>query len=47
MSYRLTTLNLQNRNVLDYLTLAVRAHRTGTPAPSLLLKSATQAALAA
>lgn len=32
----LTTLNLQKRNVLDFLTLALRAHRTGTMAPSLL-----------
>jgi transposase len=32
----LTTLNLQKRNVLDFLTLALRAHRAGTVAPSLL-----------
>ena len=31
----LTTLNLQKRNVLDFLTLALRAHRTGTTPPSL------------
>lgn len=32
----LTSLNLQKRNVLDFLTLALRAHRTGRRAPSLL-----------
>ena len=31
-----TTLNLQKRNVLDFLTQALRAHRTGGPVPSLL-----------
>jgi transposase len=31
-----TTLKLQNRNVLDFFTLAIRAHRTGGAAPSLL-----------
>lgn len=31
-----TTLKLQKRNVLDFLTLAIRAHRTGGAAPSLL-----------
>lgn len=30
------TLKQQNRNVLEYLTAAVRAHRRGLPAPSLL-----------
>ena len=37
----LTTLNLQKRNVLDFLTLALRAHRTGTAAPSLLPQQST------
>lgn len=32
----LTSLNLQHRNVLDFLTDALRAHRTGTTPPSLL-----------
>lgn len=32
----LTSLNLQQRNVLDFLTDALRAHRTGTTPPSLL-----------
>lgn len=31
-----TTLRSQNRNVLEYLTQACRATRTGSPAPSLL-----------
>jgi transposase len=31
-----TTLALQERNVLDYLTELLRAHRRGLPAPSLL-----------
>ena len=42
----LTTLNLQKRNVLDFLTLALRAHRTGTRPPSLLPQPAAQLALA-
>lgn len=32
----LTTLNLQKRNVLDFLTRVMRAHRAGTALPSLL-----------
>jgi transposase len=32
----LTSLNLQHRNVLDFLTDALRAHRTGATRPSLL-----------
>jgi transposase len=32
----LTSLNLQHRNVLDFLTDALRAHRAGTAPPSLL-----------
>jgi transposase len=41
-----TSLNLQQRNVLDFLTQAVRAHRTGTAAPSLLPQKARLAAAA-
>jgi transposase len=43
----LTSLNLQKRNVLDFLTLALRAHRTGGCAPSLLPQQAAPLALAA
>lgn len=35
-----TTLRLQRRNVLDYVTAACAAHRRGQPAPSLLPPSA-------
>jgi transposase len=35
-----TSLNLQQRNVLDFLTQAVHAQRTGTAAPSLLPQKA-------
>lgn len=42
-----TTLTLQKRNVLDFLTRALRAHRTGTPAPSLLPGAVDQLAPAA
>jgi hypothetical protein len=41
-----TFLNLQQRNVLDFLTQAVRAHRTGTAAPSLPPQKARLAAAA-
>lgn len=43
----LTTLNLQKRNVLDFLTRAMRAHREGTAPPSLLPGIALQPACAA
>lgn len=42
----LTTLNLQHRNVLDFLTDALRAHRTGATPPSLLPNAQTVARLA-
>jgi transposase len=43
-----TTLDLQGRNVLEFLTECLRAHRGGLPAPSLLPGMTTaQAALAA
>jgi transposase len=42
------TLKLQRRNVLEYLTDALRAHRRGLPAPSLLPEAdSAQLALAA
>ncbi len=31
-----TSVQLQRRNVLEFMTLAVRARRHGTPTPSLL-----------
>ena len=31
-----TSLKLQNRNILEFMTLAVRATRHGSPTPSLL-----------
>lgn len=43
----LTTLNLQNRNVLDYLTLALRAYRTGATPASLLPQSIATLSIAA
>ncbi len=42
-----TTLNLQKRNVLDFLTEALRAHRNGTTPPSLLPQHVAPLALAA
>jgi transposase len=39
-----TTLNLQKRNVLDFLTHALRSHRTGATAPSLLPLTSPQLA---
>ncbi|ATB32301.1 Mobile element protein [Melittangium boletus DSM 14713] len=43
-----TTLDLQGRNVLEFLTECMRAHRRGLPTPSLLPGMTTaQAALAA
>lgn len=41
------TLKQQQRNVLEFLTEAVRAYRHGSPPPSLLPKSPRQLALAA
>jgi len=35
------TCRMQNRNSLDYLSAAVRAHRSDAPAPSLLAKAST------
>jgi len=42
----LTSLNLQHRNVLDFLTDALRAHRTGGAPPSLLPQATATLALA-
>lgn len=42
----LTSLNLQHRNVLDFLTEALRAHRTGATPPSLLPNAQAAAQLA-
>ncbi|HJW76262.1 MAG TPA: IS66 family transposase [Thermoleophilia bacterium] len=42
-----TSLNLQQRNVLDFVTQAVLAHRTGAAAPSLLPNAVAQLAAAA
>lgn len=42
----LTTLNLQHRNVLDFLNDALRAHRTGATPLSLLPNTQTVARLA-
>ncbi|MGZ3458081.1 MAG: IS66 family transposase [Archangium sp.] len=43
-----TTLDLQQRNVLEYLTELLRAHRRGLPMPSLLpFTTSAQAALSA
>jgi transposase len=39
-----TSLNLQKRNVLDFLTSALRSHRTGATAPSLLPQTSPQLA---
>jgi transposase len=41
------TLKLQRRNVLEYLTNALRAHRRGQPTPSLLPAGGSELALAA
>ena len=35
------TCRMQNRNSLDYLSAAVRAHRDAAPVPSLLSKTST------
>ena len=35
------TCRMQNRNSLHYLAAAVRAHRSGAPVPSLLVKAST------
>ncbi len=43
-----TSMRLQNRNVLEFLTAAIHAHRHGLPAPSMLPPTqAQQAAIAA
>ena len=42
-----TTLNLQQRNVFDFLTRALHAHRTGRAPPSLLPEAVAQLAAAA
>ncbi|MCC7134209.1 MAG: IS66 family transposase, partial [Gemmatimonadales bacterium] len=42
-----TSLNLQKRNVLGFLTQALHAHRTGSAAPSLLPQSSRRLAIAA
>lgn len=43
----ITSLNLQKRNVLDFLTQALLAHRTGATPPSLLPQPVATHALAA
>jgi hypothetical protein len=42
-----TSLRMQNRNVLDYLTAAITAHRRGVAPPSILPQQADALSLAA